>query len=47
MLNKNKKNFIKAIIVIYAISILIGVISVVVMVVAGLSLAEIGGASLY
>lgn len=45
--NKNKKNFIKAIIVIYAISILIGVISVVVMAVAGVSLAEIGGASLY
>ena len=44
--NQNKKNYIKATIVIYAISILIGIAAAVFMAVAGISLAELGAATL-
>ena len=45
--NQNKKNYIKATIVIYAISILIGIAAAVFMAVAGISLAELGGAAMF
>ena len=45
--NKNKKNYVIANIIIYAISVGILIFAVIVMAALGISLAEIGGASLY
>lgn len=45
--NKNKKNYVIAKIIVYAICVGIGIIAGVLMTVAGISLAEIGGAALY
>ena len=45
--NKNKKNYVIANIIIYAISVGILILAVIVMAALGISLAEIGGAALY
>ena len=45
--NKNKKNYVIANIIIYAISVGILILAVIVMAALGISLAEIGGAVLY
>ena len=45
--NKNKKNYVIANIILYAISVGILILAVIVMAALGISLAEIGGAALY
>ena len=45
--NKNKKNYVIANIIIYAISVGVLILAVIVMAALGISLAEIGGAALY
>ena len=45
--NKNKKNYVIANIIIYALSVGILILAVIVMAALGISLAEIGGAALY
>ena len=45
--NKNKKNYVIANIIIYAISVGILILAVIVMAALGISLSEIGGAALY
>ena len=45
--NKNKKNYVIANIILYAISVGVLILAVIVMAALGISLAEIGGAALY